>query len=238
MNSWKSRMLHHRQLVAGTSEFTFAKPAEFEFIAGQYVIVKLPELHYPDERGPARSFTLLSAPLEPELRIATRMTGSGFKQTLTEMRTEPIELYGPQGEFALRTPSNGKAIWIAGGIGITPFYSMLHDSMHQELLPQTTLIYSNRDFEHAAFHLEFTELAKHSSQWRYLPTFTDLSDDDSWPGERRLINAEFLQEIKADLVDADIYLCGPPAMVEAIKSDLSRLGISERRIFFESFLGY
>ncbi|MBN1540797.1 FAD-dependent oxidoreductase [candidate division KSB1 bacterium] len=238
MNKWKSRLLGHRRIATDTVEFTFMRPQEFDFVAGQHVIVKLPELLHADDKGPTRPFTLLSAPLDPDLRIATRMTGSGFKKTLNEMRSEPLELFGPRGEFTLKTSCASRVIWIAGGIGITPFYSMLHDALHQERLPQTLLIYSNRTLESALFHSEFSELTQHVSYWRYLPTLTDLSSTDDWSGERRRIDGVFLQEIQNELRSAELYLCGPAKMVEKVKDRLLALEIPEKKIRCESFSGY
>ena len=115
--------LKERRLVAEqTLEFVLQRPNGFEFQAGQSVNLKVFELTFEDARQGRRSFTIASPPHEENLVFATRLTGSGFKNTLLQGPLQEIEINGPHGKM-VHDPSL-PAVFIAGGIGVTPFRSM------------------------------------------------------------------------------------------------------------------
>ena len=123
----KTLLLNKKEICRGTWEFTLAKPADAVHQAGQHITVKLPRLLHEDPKGPQRTFTLASAPHEADWLLATRMTGSGFKKTLLDLslNTE-VEVSGPMGGL-VRDERSAALVFLAGGIGITPFRSMVLD---------------------------------------------------------------------------------------------------------------
>ena len=229
-------LLDRKEIAQKTMEFYFAKPEGFEFKAGQNVTLKLPELLFEDKRGPIRVFTIVSAPHEEQVVIATRMSGSGFKETLKSMLLgSEIDFSGPRGKFYLQD-SPPKAVFIAGGIGITPFKCMLLDATWNNTKQDITLLYSNRSLEATSYHKLFSDLSD-NEKLTYVPTITKETEK-IWQGEQRSINFEFITDYVSDIENSAFYLCGPPAMVEGITTLLKSNMIDEKHLFSESFWGY
>src|SRR3954471_17859544 len=145
--------LRRREPVAErTLAFYFDKPAGFSHDAGQIVMASLIEPPSMDAAGPSRTFTLASAPHEPELMIATRMRDSGFKRALAALPVgASVRLEGPAGLMTLHEDAARPAVFLAGGIGITPFLSMVRDARARRLSHRIVLFYSNRRPQDAAF---------------------------------------------------------------------------------------
>lgn len=232
----KTLLLNKKELCRGTWEFTLAKPAETVHQAGQHITVKVPQLLHQDPKGPLRTFTLASAPHEADWLIATRMTGSGFKKTLLDLplNTE-VEVNGPMGAL-VRDERFPALVFLAGGIGITPFRSMVLDLHHTAPSIHVHLFYANRSLDSAAYHDLFVGLAAQNF-FSYIPTLND-EPDAAWPGERRALGIELL---KAHLMEWEafaFYLCGPPGLVMDLTAQLQAAGVNKERIFSESFWGY
>ncbi|HPI72238.1 MAG TPA: FAD-dependent oxidoreductase [bacterium] len=232
----KTLLLNKKELCRGTWEFTLAKPADTVHQAGQHITVKLPRLLHEDPKGPQRTFTLASAPHEADWLIATRMTGSGFKKTLLDLplNTE-LEVHGPMGAL-VRDERFPALVFLAGGIGITPFRSMVQDLHHKALSVEAHLFYANRSLDSAAYHDLFIGLAGQSF-FAYIPTLND-EPDAAWRGERRILGMELLQAHLTELDAYAFYLCGPPGLVTDLTAQLQGGGVNKERIFSESFWGY
>ncbi len=227
--------LEHRQEIArDTWEFLFSKPTTASALAGQNINMKVPELLYPDRKGPRRTFTLASSPQEERWRIATRITGSGFKQTLLEMPLgSACEYIGPRGDMTLR-PEAAALVFIAGGIGITPFRSMAlawQETPRQPL----TLFYANSDLAGMAYRTLFSEMD--DQRFTFVPTLTG-EKQSTWSGETRPLSVGLFKEHVAELTKPVFYLAGPPAMVTDLTAALRNNGVPENQILSESFFGY
>jgi ferredoxin-NADP reductase len=229
-----------RQIASTTMECVFEKPDGFIHKAGQNMTLVLEKLNYADARGARRIFTIVSAPFEEELKISTRMTGSGFKRTLAELpRGAKVQFSGPRGEFQL-SGEHRKVIFVAGGIGITPIKSMITEAAHYSDLPQSILFYSNATLDEAAYHEFFCVLADTALDFIYVPTLTSSSKEDmeSWTGERGRIDFEMITRHIKSPEECVFYLCGPPKMVDEISGVLEKNRIDKQHIFTESFWGY
>jgi ferredoxin-NADP reductase len=166
--------------------------------------------------------------------VATRLTGSGFKQTLLEMPLgSACEYIGPRGEMILR-PEAAALVFIAGGIGITPFRSMTL-SWQQRPDKPLTLFYANGDLAGMPYRSLFAELGE--SQFTFVPTITGQNETD-WKGETRPLSFDLFQDYVADFNQPLFYLVGPPAMVSDLTASLQSKGIAGDRILSESFFGY
>src|SRR5437867_5224323 len=145
--------LRRRELVAEqTMAFHFERPSAFQFKAGQALDLTLIDPPETDAEGNTRTFSIASAPQDTDLVIATRMRKSAFKQVLASAPlTTFVEADGPMGSFTLHHNVTRSAVFLAGGIGITPFRSMIHDAASRNLAQQLWLFYSNNRPEEAAF---------------------------------------------------------------------------------------
>jgi len=152
MASFEAEFQKREEIAEGTMAFHFARPAGFEFKAGQSVNVGLVDPPETDAKGNRRSFSIVSAPYEQELVIATRMRDTAFKRVLRAMpKGTRVALRGPGGLFSMEEADSAPRVFLAGGIGITPFVSMLRQAAKERLARKLTLFYSNRRPEDAAF---------------------------------------------------------------------------------------
>jgi ferredoxin-NADP reductase len=240
MPRFTTRLLDRTQVADGTLAFAFERPAGFEFTAGQYLTLTLHDPLYTDEKGNSRTFSIASPPQYADrLVIATRMTGSALKRSLAEAPLgTPVSIFGPAGDFTLG-PAVTPVVFIAGGIGITPFHSMLLDTAARSLPRPITLIYSNRTPEGASFHDELARLANTHAAFNYVPTMTEADKSaQPWGGERRLVNADFLHDHVGDMTAPIFYLAGPPGLVVAATKTVLEAGADPAHILAEEFSGY
>ena len=173
MALFDSELTGREEVAEGTMAFRFVKPPGFDFKAGQSVNVSLIDPPETDGKGNRRSFSIVSAPFEGELAIATRMRDTAFKRVLkaVPMRTK-VHLRGPGGKLVLDGNDSRPAVLLAGGIGITPFVSMLRQAAHERLPHKLFLFYSNRRPEDAAFLDELIELQRRNPNYRFVGTMT------------------------------------------------------------------
>lgn len=143
---WQSRLTAQVDSVPGTMVLWLAKPEGFTFRPGQAIYLSLPDMpKAPDGKGRMRVFSISSAPQDDWLEIATRQTDSTFKQALAQAGIgAPLQIEGPYGDLTLAGPDDRPAAFLADGIGITPFLSMLRDAAQRGMSRRTFLFYSNR----------------------------------------------------------------------------------------------
>ncbi|HET7362843.1 MAG TPA: FAD-dependent oxidoreductase [Burkholderiales bacterium] len=228
------RLLRREPVAEGTVAFYFEKPAGFSHEAGQNAMFTLIDPREEDAAGPSRTFTIASAPHERELMIATRMRDSAFKHHLGAAAPgTKLEMEGPLGLMVLHEDASRPAVFLAGGIGITPFLAMVRDAAKRKLPHHIMLVYSNRRPQDAAFLAELERLQ--GPKFRLVTTMTDAPE---WRGERRRISRELLAEHVPDLRAPVYYFAGPPGMTMAVQGMLKELGVSEDDMRSEEFYGY
>jgi ferredoxin-NADP reductase len=241
MPKYAARLIERHEVAEGTLGLVLERPPDFAFTAGQYVRLALPQPPYPDPGGNRRTFSIASPPQDTShIRIATRMTGSPMKRSLAEMSLgTTVELLGPSGTFVLHGDGSVPAVLIAGGIGITPFLSMVHDAASRRLPHRITLIYSNRTPEGTAFHEEFVRLAGEHERFTYLPTMTQTeASRQPWTGECRRVDGAFLRDRLGDIAAPLYYVAGPPGLVAGVVQAVVEAGADPTRVHAEEFLGY
>ena len=228
-------------LAEGTRGFRFAKPDGFAFRAGQAVNVTLLEPPETDGKGNSRTFSLVTAPHEPTLAIATRMRDTAFKRVLGALAPgTTVKVRGPMGTFTLPDDPARPVVFLAGGIGITPFVSMLrHEAKAGSARPRL-LVYSNRRPEDAPFLDELQGLAGAKGPFRLVATMTEMERSARpWTGERAMVDAAFLaRHLPAGGPSAVRYLAGPPAMVAGLRGLLQESGVADADIRTDEFFGY
>lgn len=223
-------------VARGTVAIHLKKPAGFTFKAGQAVYLTLPALKGADGKGRVRTFSIASAPNDPDLVIATRLTDSAFKRSLASLSAgSPVEVEGPYGDLTLHDDTARPAVFLAGGIGITPFRSMIREAAKQAHGRNLYIFYSNRSAEDAAFLSELEQAARENPGFKLVATMTDAPD---WHGERGFITREMIERHVGDISRSVFYLAGPSAMVAAMEIVLSKAGAKPESIRAEGFAGY
>ena len=220
--------------------FRFERSPGFDFQAGQNVLVTLSEPPEDDAQGPSRTFTLASAPHEPELMIATRMRDTAFKRALKRAPLGMlVDIEGPSGFMTLHEDAARPAVFLAGGIGITPFLSMARHAAHRRLPHEIVLFYGNRRPEDAAFLAELTELQKIHPRYRLVAAMSEAQKSARpWNGEKGFVDRAMLERHLRDLRSPVYYFAGPPAMAAAMQQMLAAAGIADDDMRSEEFYGY
>lgn len=233
--------LRRRETVAeGTMAFYFAKPAGFLHQAGQNALFTLAKPPETDSLGPSRTFTIASAPHEPELMIATRMRDTAFKRALKSAAIGmPMRIDGPSGTMVLDDDATRPAVFLAGGIGVTPFLSMARHAAHERLPRRMVLFYSNRRPEDAAFLDELRALERSHASFRLVATMSQAEKSSQpWNGETGFIRPDMLRRHLDDLKAPVYYCAGPHGMTMSMDLMLADLGINDGDIRSEEFYGY
>lgn len=229
-----------KEIAEGTMAFHVEKPPGFQFKAGQAIDLTLVEPGETDAEGNTRTFSIASPPFAEDLVVATRMRNTAFKRFL---RTAPIgtsiNIDGPSGSFTLHNNTAKPGIFLAGGIGITPFVSILRQAGRDKLPHQLYLFYSNRRPEDAAFLEELEQVQKQNPRFHLVATMTEMAKSKrEWKGPLGLIDRAMLLKHIPNLQGPIYYVAGPPAMVTAMRSMLTNAGIDEDDIRTEEFAGY
>lgn len=234
--AYMTSLIGKEDVARGTVAIHLKKPEGFTFKAGQAVYVTLPALKEADGKGRVRTFSIASAPDDADLVIATRLTDSAVKRSLASLPVgSAIEIEGPYGDLTLHDDAARPAVFLAGGIGITPFRSMIRDAAKHARARDLYLFYSNRSAEDAAFLSELEQAARDNPGFKLVATMTDAPD---WQGERGFITREMIERHVGDIASPVFYLAGPPAMVAAMATLLTKAGVKPESIRAEEFAGY
>ncbi|SRR5579883_1160606 len=231
------KLIDRHDVAAGTRLFIFEKPAGLTFKPGQYAGFTLINPSETDASGITRRFSLLSTPDDDYLAIAMRIQHSAYKRVLNTLPIgSEVKFAGPTGNFTLHEDPTIPAVFIAGGIGITPFYSMIcHAATHQT--PQKLyLFYGNQQPEHAAFLTELMQLQQTHPPFKLIATID--KPHPAWTGETGFITHTMIKKYVPDILMPIYYICGSPAMVTTLQETLVEMGIDEEKIRTEDFPGY
>ena len=226
-----------REVAKGTLLALFDVEDYPDYRPGAYFWVELPDRGYQDEKGLRRHITIVTSPTEPGVvGLATRLRDTAFKQTLTELEPgDEVQVEEPKGSFLLPEDTSQPYVFIAGGIGITVFRTMLRYVADTREPYDATLLYSNRDRESTAF---FDELGELEAQIPGLRVVLTMTDDEAWEGEHRRIDESFLRDHVGDLSRPTFLVAGPPGMAEGVSELLGSLGVPEDRVKTDKFAGY
>jgi ferredoxin-NADP reductase len=233
--------LKRRDLVAErTMSFHFEEPASFVFIAGQFIDMGLLNPRETDAEGNSRAFSVSSAPYENTITVTNRLRDTAFKRVLETMPLETeVKIEGPFGDLRLHNDVKRAAVFLAGGIGITPFHSILLDAADRMLPHHIFLFFSNHRPEDAPFLDELQSLEKHNENRKIIATMTNMEKSQlSWQGERGIIDKGMLDRLLKNAPSPIYYIAGPPGMVKGLHGMLQAAGIDGDDIRTEEFTGY
>ncbi len=244
MMSYMLPLIERTDVAEGTMAFWFStKGTDFSFEAGQNADFEISNLPNPDAKGNLRTFSIASSPHHTDrIMIATRMRASAFKHHLKTMPLgATILVHPPGGNMVLHDDATKPAVFLAGGIGITPMRSIIEWATHERKPHELWLISSNRTRQAAAFLDDFAAWEKVNPRLRVVHTITDDTVEEGGHGEKfrtGRIDETLLRSILPNVTKPVYYLAGPPAMVDAMKTTLLAASVARGNIRFESFSGY
>jgi ferredoxin-NADP reductase/Na+-translocating ferredoxin:NAD+ oxidoreductase RnfD subunit len=220
-------------------DFVFPLKKNLSYIPGQYMEWTLPHAR-PDNRGTRRYFTLASSPTEPELRIGVKIyePSSTYKQALLHGDTSTMVAGQRSGDFVLPDNTTEKLVFLAGGIGITPFRSMLKYLIDTNQKRDITVLYFNRHAE----EIVYQDILNQAYKRLGVRVYYALTDKEhaplNWQGALGRLDATMLQTYVPDAQDRLFYLSGPPTMIDAFEMLLKSTGIAQHRIKKDFFPGF
>ena len=222
-----------------TTNFIFTSDRPMKFKPGQYLEWTLAHAH-PDARGNRRYFTIASSPTEQELHLGVKFypNGSSFKKSLAAMNPgDTLVASQLTGDFVLPKRTDQKLAFIAGGIGVTPFRSMIKNMLDQNDPRSATLFYVNKTANDIAYSDVFQQAERIGVQTVYV--LTDLASiPTNWNGETGSLNADMIKKHLPDYLEHTFYLSGPHGMVVAYDTLLKQMGVPASHIKKDFFPGF
>lgn len=222
-----------------TEDLVFTAEKKFTYKPGQYIEMTLPH-HHVDSRGLRRYFTLASSPTEDTIRLGVRFydDGSSFKKLLKTVQSNMFASLGQLGgDFILPKDNTRKLAFIAGGIGITPFRSMVKYLSDTHDARSVTLLYGERSVDDITYQEVFEQArAKGNIQSVYMVGDAPAKEIPHVRTGR--IDSQSVNELIPDYRDRLFYISGPQLMVKTTRSILIDMGVKRRNIKTDFFSGY
>jgi ferredoxin-NADP reductase len=231
----KAILDHTEQLNDTIRTFWFKPESKLDYTAGQYTELTLPHDNA-DDRGIKRWFTLSSSPTDELVSITTRYAGddksSSFKKALFALEpSAEVNLAEAMGDFVLPKDAKTPLIFVAGGIGLTPFHSIFEWLAASGEQRDIRFIYGVRSENDIIFQDTFDRANIHA-------TIVVSDPSDSWGGLRGNLDAETVLGLERPNDDTLIYMSGPEPMVEALEADFEKHGVVKRQLVGDFFPGY
>lgn len=235
-------VLKDKLLIAqDTYDFVFNSSEQMKFRPGQYMEWTLGH-EKPDTRGNRRYFTIASSPTEQEIRMGVKYypNPSTYKQELATLEKGDTVMAGQlAGDFTLPDDTNKKLVMIAGGIGITPFRSMIKYLIDTKEKRDVVLMYSNRTAEDIAYKDVFDAAATAPLNLKTIYTITDLTKiPANWKGKTGMITGEMIAQEIPDYAQRIFYISGPRGMIDAFEDALGKMGVPSSNIITDFFPGF
>jgi ferredoxin-NADP reductase/nitrite reductase/ring-hydroxylating ferredoxin subunit len=238
--------LHSKEKLQGTDvmKFRIARGG-IDYTAGQYAFFKLDHISG-DAKGPIRHFSIASSPTEQDhILISTRIRDTQYKQKLASLKEgAKILVWGPEGDFVLHDDYSKPAVFLSGGIGVTPFRSMIKYATDKQLPIKITMFDSNKNQQNILYKEEFDRWAEQNKNFKVIYAVTEEEQEainSNWSGERGRIGKLMLERhlSKGEIGNAIFYICGPPGMLKAMQELLQKeMQIPKDRFKVEAFTGY
>jgi propane monooxygenase reductase subunit len=209
------------------------EPASIKFFPGQYV-----DFHVPGTEE-TRSFSManISSLESGQLEFVIKVYPNGLFSEFLDTEVKPgdrLDITGPFGVFTLRDAPDSDLVFVGGGAGMAPILALLRSMASRGIQRKATYYYGARRRRDLCFEEELRQLERMLPSFRYVPALSEPGDDAGWDGEVGLIT-DVLRRAENNLARADAYVCGPPPMVEAALELLPRLGVAEKRVFYDKF---
>lgn len=226
-------VVESRPLTPSCHGIKVERHEDFDYLPVQFTFLSLRTADEEEPWGDYRAMSLASAPTRPHLEYGVRLSDSAWKRAFQALEPgDQVMVEGPVGHFVL--DETRPAVFVAGGIGITPLKGMAEYAADTGLDQPVRLVYTNRTAEEIAYKAELDELARTNPHFEVTYTLTR----EEWSGRTGRIDAALLDELAGALDDPAYYLCGTPGMVEDMVRALEGLGVDGERVLYEEFWGY
>jgi len=219
--------------TADTISYRFPRPTGFDYKPGQYMLVTIKsadkELMHP--------FTISSNPTDQDfIEFTKKLTASEYSTTLKNMKSGSwARIDGPYGNFTCECEIE-KILFLAGGIGITPFYSIMKYCTVKQLPTTMVLFYGCRNEQEIAFKQQIDDMQTKNSRLRAIYVLNEPTSN--WTGKVGFLTAELVRQEVPDFKDYIFYACGPPVMVSAMQKLVASLGLPETQLKLEALVGH
>lgn len=214
--------------------FSFRPHSPLHYTAGQFIELTIKHGN-PDKRGQKRWFTLSSSPKNEFLNITTRLASdksSSFKKALWSLKPgDEVHISEPMGDFVLPKLNQTPLIFVAAGIGITPFISMFEWLIETGEERPIRLLHGVRTEDDIIFQDTINKSKVHT-------TYAVSEPSSAWGGERGRITAEMILGVERPDDNTLIYVSGPEPMVESLEKDLKNAGIKPSLLVLDFFPNY
>lgn len=235
----KLEFISRNHVAADIWQLHFKKPKGFKHVAGQYLEANIDDPD-PDERGNQRWFTISASPTQPDIIITTRLVEqhSEFKDDLFQLKTgDNIDIKAPMGDFVLPAKS-AKVLWIAGGIGVTPFISQLQFLLDSEDYKRDiTLLHGIRSLNEDPCKELIKKCLEAMPRFKVERILSESKPQD-WQGYTGYITGPLIKKAAFDYLKRQVFVSGPEPMVDAMKDILIKIGVKEKSIHQDWFPGY
>ncbi|HTB49188.1 MAG TPA: FAD-dependent oxidoreductase [Verrucomicrobiae bacterium] len=225
---------HSEDEAANITTFYFRPEKLAHYTAGQFTELLIPHAH-PDKRGQKRWFTLSSSPTDELLSITTKFAaseGSSFKKALRKLQPgTQLTMADPMGDFVLPKLIQTPLVFVAGGIGITPFHSILKWLATTAETRPIKLLYGVHSEDEIIFQPTFDAAKIH-------PVIVVNEPSSAWGGERGNLSAELILGLEKPSEDTLVYVSGPEPMVEHLEKDLRKAGLNKNQFVGDFFPNY
>ena len=237
---FKQQVALKQKVEIGTHlhEYVFQTKRPIKFIPGQYREITLSH-HGTDGRGNRRTFSIASGVHPHEIRFATKLfeKSSSFKTELDNLKTDDVVTIGQlNGSFILPQDTNKKLVWIAGGIGVTPFASMARDMVTRKVNRDVTLFYLVATADEYAYQDVWQQAKQYGL--RVVPIMTGPVSNPAWKGLTGRLSPELVEKEVPDFRQRQFYLSGPHGLVLFFQKTLRHLSLKKSAIHSDFFSGY
>lgn len=224
---------HSLKVADNITSFFFKPESPVHYTAGQFTEWRHDHLN-PDNRGAKRWFTISTSPNEELIGFTTKFADkpSSFKKSLLNLKPgDQMQIDQPMGDFVLPKLIQRPLVFVAGGIGITPFHSILKWLSETKEERDIKLIYAVNNEDEIIFQETFDAAS-------VKPTIIVSKPSSAWGGERGHLSAELIMDIAKPSEDALVYVSGPEPMVEKLEKDLKRAGLAKKQFVGDFFPNY
>ncbi|MFH1239176.1 MAG: FAD-dependent oxidoreductase [bacterium] len=234
MIEFETEVLDIIQRTHDVKSFRFKLKENADFKAGQFFCLYINI----SGKEAAKYFSFSNSPTEKGyLEFTKRITGSEFSDALNKLKTgDVVRIKMPYGNFTFNGEYK-KIAFLSGGIGITPIRSICKYAIDKQLDTDIVLLYGNRTAADIIFKEDFELMQQAHRLLKIVHVLSTAGED--WKGRRGHINYQIIKEKIPDYSERKFYICGPPAMVEAMKKILlEELTLSKENVITENFTGY